>query len=87
MGYGIPLRPESFSKSPQWKRGPTGYKQLCNTCGLKWKQKINHLIDLGQLKPTKLIVFKEIITPESFKNKLEKPFFFSYCPSPNWLQK
>jgi len=30
-------------RSPEWRRGPSGHKTLCNACGLRYSRTINRL--------------------------------------------
>lgn len=54
----FPLRPRSFSilesslkkcltcgtsKSPEWRKGPDGYKSLCNACGLRFSRNASRM--------------------------------------------
>ena len=29
--------------TPEWRRGPSGNRDLCNSCGLRWAKEVNHL--------------------------------------------
>lgn len=42
-------------ESPEWRKGPSGPKTLCNACGLRWAKKekkkssgnVNNMMNLG----------------------------------------
>lgn len=36
--------------TPEWRRGPSGQRDLCNSCGLRWAKQVSHT-----LRPTLLI--------------------------------
>ncbi|RAR12824.1 blue light regulator 1 [Stemphylium lycopersici] len=29
-------------QTPEWRRGPSGKRDLCNSCGLRWAKQVNH---------------------------------------------
>lgn len=30
--------------TPEWRRGPSGQRDLCNSCGLRWAKQVSHLL-------------------------------------------
>ncbi|KAH6652095.1 PAS domain-containing protein [Truncatella angustata] len=36
--------------TPEWRRGPSGQRDLCNSCGLRWAKQVS-IIDTGRVSP------------------------------------
>jgi hypothetical protein len=36
--------------SPEWRRGPSGHKTLCNACGLRYSRTINRYLNQQRAK-------------------------------------
>ena len=37
-------------RSPEWRRGPSGHKTLCNACGLRYSRTINRYLNQQRAK-------------------------------------
>ena len=44
--------------TPEWRRGPSGNRDLCNSCGLRWAKEVSLTVhcDVGSFIPSGLIV-------------------------------
>ena len=51
--------------TPEWRRGPSGQRDLCNSCGLRWAKLVSS-------------IFRRIMWTRALTNRLERPGITSY---------
>ncbi|KAI9359793.1 hypothetical protein BD770DRAFT_409495 [Pilaira anomala] len=64
--------------SPEWRRGPTGHKTLCNACGLRYSRSVARQVKiaLNQQKQQQHSIFQSQDTPHtSPKSKSSSPSY------------
>jgi hypothetical protein len=51
--------------TPNWRKGPTGPRTLCNACGLRWAEKEKRTFNDGRGRLSKLYVKAKVAEPRS----------------------
>lgn len=45
--------------TPEWRRGPSGQRDLCNSCGLRWAKQVSFECRTGKIKGTNTVRMDE----------------------------
>lgn len=54
--------------TPEWRRGPSGQRDLCNSCGLRWAKQVSNIMVSSHIVITSLICFSILDWPSLSTN-------------------
>ena len=60
--------------TPEWRRGPSGNRDLCNSCGLRWAKEVNpDTVSTSMISITDIVRFQNgRVTPRTSSQKSDK---------------